>query len=112
MLQVASKPNFFYVSQGPEELSASGTSYINRMEAANVEKVVTRFLKGGVTPSQIGVVTPYEGQRSYIVQFMQRNGAMRKQLYAEIEVASVDAFQVRLSVCLSVFYMLCMHIQT
>jgi superfamily I DNA and/or RNA helicase len=65
------------------------------MEASNVEKIVTRFLKGGVNPSQIGVVTPYEGQRSYIVQYMQRNGVMRKKLYEEIEVASVDAFQGR-----------------
>lgn len=92
---VASKPTFFYVSLGPEELSASGTSYLNRTEASNVEKVVTRFLKGGVNPSQIGVITPYEGQRAYIVQFMARNGSLRKQLYAEIEVASVDAFQGR-----------------
>lgn len=43
---------------------------------------------------QIGVVTPYEGQRAFIVQYMQRNGGLRKQLYSEIEVASVDAFQV------------------
>ena len=92
---VASKPMMFYVSSGSEELSASGTSYINRTEASNVEKVVTRFLKGGVTPEQIGIITPYEGQRAYIVQLMQRQGTLRKQLYAEIEVASVDAFQGR-----------------
>lgn len=92
---VASKPMMFYISSGAEELSASGTSYLNRTEASNVEKVVTRFLKGGVTPEQIGIITPYEGQRAYIVQYMQRNGSLRKQLYAEIEVASVDAFQGR-----------------
>lgn len=91
---VASKPMLFYISLGAEELSASGTSYLNRTEASNVEKVVTRFLKCGVTPDQIGVITPYEGQRAYIVSYIQRNGALRKQLYNEIEVASVDAFQV------------------
>lgn len=92
---VASKPMLFYISLGAEELSASGTSYLNRTEASNVEKVVTRFLKCGVTPDQIGVITPYEGQRAYIVSYIQRNGALRKQLYNEIEVASVDAFQGR-----------------
>ncbi|KAH8521404.1 hypothetical protein H0E87_002447, partial [Populus deltoides] len=43
----------------------------------------------------IGVITPYEGQRAYIVNYMSRNGALRQQLYKEIEVASVDSFQGR-----------------
>lgn len=46
-------------------------------------------------PSQIGVITPYEGQRSYIVSYMQFNGTLKKELYKEVEVASVDAFQGR-----------------
>lgn len=60
-----------------------------------MEKVVTQFLKGGATPQQIGVITPYEGQRGHILQVMLRNGTMRQQLYNEIEVASVDSFQGR-----------------
>lgn len=68
---------------------------IHRTEASNVEKIVTKFFKSGVVPSQIGVVTPYEGQRSYIVNYMQFNGSLKKDLYKEIEVASVDAFQGR-----------------
>ena len=36
-----------------------------------MEKIVTRFLKGGVTPHQIGVITPYEGQRAFLVNYMQ-----------------------------------------
>jgi regulator of nonsense transcripts 1 len=64
-------------------------------EASNVEKIVTRFFKSGVLPSQIGVITPYEGQRSYIVSYMQFNGTLKKELYKEVEVASVDAFQGR-----------------
>ena len=35
---------------------------------------------------QIGVITPYEGQRAYIVNYMSRNGSLRQQLYKEIEV--------------------------
>lgn len=60
-----------------------------------MEKIVTKFFRSGVVPSQIGIVTPYEGQRSYIVSYMQFSGSLRKDLYKEIEVASVDAFQGR-----------------
>lgn len=41
------------------------------------------------------MITPYEGQRSYIVNYMQFNGSLKKDLYKEVEVASVDAFQGR-----------------
>ncbi|KAL0252219.1 hypothetical protein GEMRC1_001431 [Eukaryota sp. GEM-RC1] len=76
-------------------LSASGTSYLNRTEASFVEKVVTEFLKTGATPDQIGVITPYEGQRSFICAQMQRNGPLHSNLYRDVEVASVDSFQGR-----------------
>ena len=56
---------------------------------------MTKFFKGGVTSNQIGVVTPYEGQRSYIVNYMQHHGSLKKDMYKDIEVASVDAFQGR-----------------
>jgi regulator of nonsense transcripts 1 len=73
-----------------------------------VEKIVTRFLKSGVNPEQIGIITPYEGQRAHIVQYMAYNGTMRSTLYEAIEVASVDAFQgrekVRLGNDLVTFY--------
>ena len=102
---------------------------VGRAEAAKCESVVTRFLKSGVKPEQIGIITPYEGQRAYVVRsvrrpvphpalrahappsltdvraylvnvsprcsYMQLAGTMRKDLYQGIEVASVDAFQVR-----------------
>merc|ERR1719384_1872569 len=58
-----SKPMFFYSSMGREEFAASGTSYLNRVEAQNVEKIITKLLRMGIKPEQIGVVTPYEGQR-------------------------------------------------
>mmetsp|Transcript_14828 Transcript_14828/g.28549 ORF Transcript_14828/g.28549 Transcript_14828/m.28549 type:complete len:1265 (-) Transcript_14828:1434-5228(-) len=92
---IPSKPMMFYVQMGQEEISSSATSYLNRTEAAAVEKIVTVFLKGGVNPSQIGVITPYEGQRAYVVSHMLRSGQLNKQLYKDIEVASVDSFQGR-----------------
>jgi regulator of nonsense transcripts 1 len=92
---VADHPMMFWSNLGNEEISASGTSYLNRTEASNVEKIVTRFFKAGVKPDDIGIITPYEGQRSYIVSSMQAMGTFKKELYKEVEVASVDAFQGR-----------------
>jgi len=92
---VAETPMMFWSNLGNEEISASGTSYLNRTEASNVEKIVTRFFKAGVKPADIGVITPYEGQRSYIVSTMQNTGTFKKESYKEVEVASVDAFQGR-----------------
>jgi len=71
------------------------TSYLNRTEASYVEKVVTHLLRLGVTPAQIGVITPYDGQRKYVSEHMRRSGALASALYESIEVASVDAFQGR-----------------
>ena len=69
--------------------SASGA------EASNTEKVVTSLLKSGIGPGQIGVITPYEGQRAHIVAIMQRQGPLQPTLYESVEVSSVDAFQGR-----------------
>ena len=92
---VVDSPMMFWSNLGAEEISASGTSYLNRTEAQNVEKIVTRFFKAGVQPSDIGIITPYEGQRSYVVSSMQATGSFKKENYKEVEVASVDAFQGR-----------------
>ena len=81
---------FFWINLGQEEISASGTSYLNRTEASSVEKCVTQMLRGGVVPAQIGVITPYEGQRAYLVAHMQRCGPLRKSLYAELEVKELS----------------------
>ena len=91
----ANNPTFFYHIVGKEEFSASGTSYLNRSEADFIEKVVTHFLRCSVKPDQIGIITPYEGQRCYLVSHMLKNGSVNTNLYKEIEVASVDSFQGR-----------------
>lgn len=48
-------------------------------------------------PEQIGIITPYEGQRSYIVNYMHTQGILNKSLYENLEIANVDAFQVNSS---------------
>jgi len=92
---IQNKPMFFYSISGMEEISASGTSYLNRTEASYVEKIVTHLLKIGVTPAQIGVITPYDGQKQYVSDYMRRSGSLASSLYEAIEIASVDAFQGR-----------------
>lgn len=92
---VPENPMMFWSVLGQEEISSSGTSYLNRAEATNCERLVTKFFKAGVSPSQIGIITPYEGQRAYLTQYMITTGSMSKDLYREVEVESVDAFQGR-----------------
>ena len=60
-----------------------------------MEGVVTKFFESGVAPNQIGIITPYEGQRSYVISYMQSNGPLRKDLYKDVEVGIVEAFQGR-----------------
>ena len=91
---VPDTPMMFWCNLGQEEISASGTSYLNRSEAVNCEKVVTRLFRAGVTPDQIGIITPYEGQRAFVSQYI-ISGSMSKEMYRQVEVESVDAFQGR-----------------
>jgi regulator of nonsense transcripts 1 len=68
------KPVFFFHLSGQEEISASGTSYLNRVEAVQVERIVNKFLSCNVKPTQIGIITPYKGQKSYLMNYFQKNG--------------------------------------
>jgi regulator of nonsense transcripts 1 len=53
------------------------------------------MFNAGLRPDQIGIITPYEGQRAFILSYMQRQGNLDADLYRQIEVASVDSFQGR-----------------
>ncbi len=45
---------------------------------------MTHFLRGGrVAPDQVGVITPYEGQRAHVLQLMQRSGALAASTYVQ-----------------------------
>jgi len=91
----ADRPMFFLNCNGNEELGANGSSYLNRSEAKQVEKIVSEFISKGVEPEQIGIITAYEGQRAHVVKYLESNGKHGVSVYARIEVASVDAFQGR-----------------
>jgi len=89
----------FFNTPGREEFSGSGTSYVNRSEANVVEKLTAKLVKMGVKPDQIGIITPYQGQRSFLHQQIMASGStgggVSSKAYEELEIASVDAFQGR-----------------
>lgn len=60
-----------------------------------MEKAVTQLLRGGVRGEQIGVITPYEGQRAHVLSVLARLGPLGTKAYETVEVSSVDAFQGR-----------------
>eukprot|EP00746_Dinoflagellata_sp_MGD_P153256 gnl/MRDRNA2_/MRDRNA2_84154_c0_seq1.p1 gnl/MRDRNA2_/MRDRNA2_84154_c0~~gnl/MRDRNA2_/MRDRNA2_84154_c0_seq1.p1 ORF type:complete len:648 (+),score=-10.40 gnl/MRDRNA2_/MRDRNA2_84154_c0_seq1:526-2469(+) len=89
------KPTVFHAVYGIEELSNSGMSYLNRAEAIIVARITTALVRNGVIPSQIGVITPYDGQRAYITLIINETQSHEQNNFGCIEVASVDAFQGR-----------------
>jgi regulator of nonsense transcripts 1 len=32
--------------------------------------------KAGITANQMGIITPYKGQRAYIINYLQKNGQL------------------------------------
>lgn len=86
-------PMFFYNSQGDEELSDSGSSFINRFEAGLVSQIISKLCHAGVNPRDIGVITPYAGQRYFLKTFLTSAGDLPVEFYSYIEIASVDSFQ-------------------
>ena len=84
------KPRFFYNVVGKEETPSTGTSIMNRAEADAVRRIVERFIKSGVKKENIGIITPYNGQKG-LIQEMQSEGGFP----TDIEVCSVDGYQGR-----------------
>jgi regulator of nonsense transcripts 1 len=84
---------FFYNSIGEEEHSDTGCSFINRYEAFIVSQIITMLGRAGVSPTKIGVITPYAGQRFYLKQFLVTAGELSPEFYPHVQIASVDGFQ-------------------
>ena len=63
-----------------------------------MEKIVFYLEKAGISAKQIGIITPYKGQRAYIINYLQKNGQLlgkNPNYYKELEIASVDGYQGR-----------------
>ena len=80
-------PLFFYHLNEQEEKSVTGGSYSNKNEAETVLHLINRLTLSGVKAGQIGVITPYNGQKFKLLEMLQ------EVKYTEIQVASVDGFQ-------------------
>ena len=87
-------PMMFWCVQGSEDPGSSGRSFLNRMEATCVEKVVERFINCGIPGDRIGVITPYDSQRTLLRQVLSRHMEKAEEV-KKVEIASVDEFQGR-----------------
>lgn len=75
------------------ECTRTGTSWFNRKEAAIVIDYVKTLLKNGINGKKvkqedIGVITPYRGQRLLLREKLSRQ-------YPNLEIGTVDSFQVK-----------------
>lgn len=87
----------FVPVEGVEETDEEGKSRSNRDEAAKVLSVVIDLLApGDLQPDDIGVISPYNGQVSELVQlFDQAGGREAGERFAGLEIKSVDGYQGR-----------------
>ena len=81
------KPSIFVnLSSNREYLSERGTSYINVPEALLVKEFIAYFIKKRINKKNIGIITPYIGQKNYLIEIIDD---------PSIEIQTVDAFQGR-----------------
>jgi len=87
-----SHPLAFYHVNGTEEPSGA-FSFFNHREAALVEELLyTLVAQYGVSPEDIGIITPYEGQRLHILDTVKT----RKRVPLDsLEIKNLDGFQGR-----------------
>ena len=82
-------PLFFNHIRGEEEKPVGGESYVNKQEAETVVHLIAELIRSGAQSMNIGVITPYNGQKSYLLNMLGQ-ASLR-----DIDVASVDGFQGR-----------------
>ena len=87
-------PMMFWCVQGVEDPGPSGRSLLNRMEASCVLNVVERFVECNIGGERIGVITPYDSQRTLLRQVLSRHPVKPNEM-KKVEIASVDEFQGR-----------------
>ena len=84
---------FFYHISSTEEISGSGSSYVNRYEADTIVSLINYFQEQGVDSEEIGIITFYDGQKGFLEEYLDLN--LDPEYYENIEVMSVDASQGR-----------------
>ncbi len=90
-------PVAFVPVEGVEDTSPDGASKQNMDEAALAIRVVDMLLSGGdISPSDIGVVTPYSGQVRLLNDLFENAGGREEsERYHGLEIKTVDGYQGR-----------------
>lgn len=90
-------PVAFVPVEGAEATSGDGTSKHNLDEAGLALNIVDMLLSGGdLAPSDIGVVTPYNGQVRLLNDLFEKAGGREEgEPYHGLEIKSVDGYQGR-----------------
>lgn len=88
------KPNFPLMwCQSKFCEKTSGCSYENHAEADAISTQIKSLLDKGIRPEQIGVITPYNGQKVLINDLLCLS--FGQEVIAKLEICSVDGFQGR-----------------
>ncbi len=92
-------PVAFVPVDGAEELAIDGKSRLNRDEAGWVVKIIEGLLEpGDLEPSDIGVVSPYNGQVRLLTDLLDGRGILAGENTDEaegLEIRSIDGYQGR-----------------
>ncbi|TPP67167.1 putative NAM7-nonsense-mediated mRNA decay protein [Fasciola gigantica] len=86
------KPTFFYLVRSEEQRARNGLSYLNRREAQVVKSIILRLIEAGVRRNSIGVIAPYDGQKTYLVGQL---GDLANGPNENVEISTVDGYQGR-----------------
>ncbi len=78
---------------GKELIKSDSKSYFNMAEASFCLELSLSYIKAGVKPNEIAIITPYRAQVETIRRLIKKSGEII--IYDGIEIDTVDAFQGR-----------------
>ena len=89
-------PICFWNVKSKEENYDSAMSFINQAEVGCIDQILVKLFENGVVASDIGIITPYTGQQSFLIdQLPGITSIQDPQFFDNLEISSVDAFQGR-----------------
>ena len=86
------KPMLFYDLKGTEERYGQSHSYCNQDEVEMIEYLLYDLLQHYVQPTSIGIITPYDGQRKLLLEYIEEKGRCDIE---NVEIKNIDGFQGR-----------------
>lgn len=90
------KPIIFWNVHSKEEYYDFGLSYLNTSECIVISSIIQKMYSNDVKASDIGIITPYVGQQTYLIETLPiLCKDIPNEFFEDLEIASVDAFQGR-----------------